>query len=98
MSGWNLNEFSGHKYAAISDAGEYVREARTIGELPTPEVRKRAIEKAKSVLGLEVNFGCKIAHSNNLSRTEVKRDSTGLLVLRGCELPLSIFHSTNQNG
>jgi hypothetical protein len=86
-----MQSFEGYNYTAFGDNGEYVREAQTIDELPTIELRTAAINKAKIVLNMNVLFGVKLGYSNRFTHSEIKNDKTGLLSKRGCDLPLSIF-------
>lgn len=86
-----MNEFSGHIYLALNEHGEYLRHAQTIHELPTPHLRAAAIRRAQQALGLKVEFGRKLSDSNSLTWSEIRKDSDGLLSLRGCDLPLELL-------
>lgn len=86
-----MSEFNRHSYVAFGERGDYTRNAETIGELPTAELRMAAIKKASDVLGLRVQFGVKVGHSNKFKRSEIESDASGLLALRGDQLPLSIL-------
>lgn len=67
--------------------------SKTIGELPTPELRLAACKRGSEILGLNVQFGVKLGLTNKLKRSEIENDKTGLLSLRGDQLPLKIFKS-----
>lgn len=84
--------FDCHTYVAFGEHGEYTRKAKTIGELPTVELRMAAIKRASKRLHLKVQFGVKIGHTNSFKPTQIQSDQSGLLSLRGADLPLSIFH------
>jgi|TARA_R100000687_G_C6445865_1_gene162815 hypothetical protein len=86
-----MTDFSGYSYQAFSDQGEYQRPARTIHELPSPELRMLAVKRASEILGITIHFGQVIGVSNRMTRSEISRDETGLLALKGCDLPLSIL-------
>lgn len=83
--------FDRHSYKAFSESGEYSRQANIIDELPTPKLRLAAIAKAKQVLGMNVKYGEVIGLTNHLTRDQIRSDPSGLLALRGCDLPLSIM-------
>jgi len=85
-------EFHNHSYVAFGERGEYTRFAESIGELPTLELRIAAVKKAAEVLGLQVQFGVKVGHTNKFKLSEIASDTSGLLSLRGDQLPLSIFN------
>lgn len=87
-----MSEFHGHTYLAFGERGDYTRFAETIGELPTPELRIAAVKRASEVLGLQVQFGVKVGHTNKFKLSEIASDTSGLLSLRGDQLPLSIFN------
>ena len=86
-----MSNFNGHIYVAFGER-EYTRYAETIGELPTAELRMGAIKKAREILGLEIQFGVKLGHTNKYRPSEIESDNSGMLSLRGEQLPLSIFH------
>ena len=86
-----MSKFDGHIYVAFGER-EYTRYPETIGELPTAELRVDAIKKAREVLWLEVQFGVKVGHTNKYKPSESESDRSGMLSLRGEQLPLSIFH------
>lgn len=86
----NVQLFTGHKYVAMGERGEYIRDAAIIGELPH-ELRLLACELAALALGMSVEFGVKLKQSNNIKPGDAAMDTTGLLDKRGEDLPLTIL-------
>ncbi len=83
--------FLGYKYKAFGEDGEYERQAQVVHELPTPELRMRAIAKARVILCCEVSFGVELGISNGLTPSQIDNDETGLMARRGADLPLFLF-------
>ncbi|UUA75221.1 hypothetical protein [Cellvibrio sp. QJXJ] len=67
-----MNEFDGHDYVEFCERGEYTRHAKTIGELPTPELRLAACKRASEILGLNIQFGIKVGLTNKLIAQNLK--------------------------
>ena len=86
-----MSSFDCHTYVAFGEKGEYSRKAVTIDELPTVELRMAAISRASEYLKLKVQFGVKIGHTNKFKPSQIQSDQSGLLSLRGADLPLSIL-------
>lgn len=78
------------KYEAFGQNGPYLRQARTIGELPH-SLRKPAMEIARNHLGAQIKFGTEIGPANGMTRREIEADSRAWLQLKGCDLPLTLF-------
>lgn len=79
------------KYVAIGEDGEYLRDAITIDELPTSEMRMTAIKFASKLLNLEIRYGIPIYETMGIHRNVAVKDSRSYLLLKGCDLPLKVL-------
>ena len=80
-------------YLAFGEAGEYVRPARVVGELPHV-LRGPALTRAAQVLGLErISFGVPIWQTLKLTPRERDSDARAWVRCSGGDLPLSLFWS-----
>lgn len=87
-------------YKAFGEQGEYVRDARLIHELPTPERRKAACREAASRIGLLINrnperpvfFGTPVYLAFGLTKATAKTHRhASLLMTNGSDIPLNLL-------
>ena len=78
-------------YVCLNAAGyEYLRKARTVGELPW-SMRAEAQNLISKVIGLKVLFGVPLYVSNGMTKTLAKADKREYLMFKGCDLPLKLL-------
>ena len=85
-------------YLAFGETGDFIREARTIGELPH-ELVAPVMLQAKAAMGLDcLSYGVQIWRSLGMRPSKVEADSRDYLKLRGEELPLALFWNKQIEG
>ena len=70
-------------YTAFGEQGEYIRKAKTVGELPHP-MRRKALKVAAEKLNVEkIQFGVPIYRTLKLTRSELIKNKRQWLVHSG---------------
>lgn len=91
-------KYSGIPYEALGEDGPYIRSARVIHELPTPERRLAACAKAADAVGKllgvvakrSIPFGPPVYLAFGMTRPDAKSHAqSALLLTHGCDLPLT---------
>ena len=91
-------KYAGIPYEGLDSQGfPVIREAKVIGELPTPEMRGQACAEAAAVLGAKLGlnvvrsipFGAPVYEAFGMRRPDAKKHAESDLLLKlGCDVPL----------
>ena len=90
--------YAGIPYEGLDSQGfPVMREAKVIGELPTPETRGEACAEAAAALGAKLGlplvrsipFGAPVYEAFGMRRPDAKKHAESTLLLKlGCDVPL----------
>lgn len=82
-------------YEALDHNGHpYIRKAKTVDELPSCDLRMKTLQRIATKLNLEkICYGVPLYSSLGLTKAEAKKSNIKYIMLRGCDMPLSILGS-----
>jgi len=93
---------TGTPYEAFGEDGPFLRDARVIHELPTPEQRLIACAKAADTIGKllgivakhSIPYGSPVYLAFDMARPDAKKHArSALLLMHGADLPLTYCNS-----